>query len=491
MKCSSQESYKLIHEGSLALSKVEAAGVRVNMEYLDQTIGDVQRRIWKHEEKMKANAYWRKLEKKHGSKAKIGSRTQLGDLLFKDLGYKVHEYTAKSQEGERDSWRAKMDKVALDRIKHPYVQGFTAAEGLKKVLSTYLDGYKREAVQGRDGCWYIHPVYNLNIASTYRSTCNLPNFQNVPKRNEEMWRLVRQCFMPHPGHHMVEIDFSTLEVRIAYCYHQDPVMRKYLTDKTTDMHRDMAMQLFKVSKWDASYKKTLRDSSKNQFVFPEFYGSVYFQIAKNIWERMKRDKWAMPGGNDGLPVLIKDWLKKHGIKKLGNCNPQEEPLPGTFEHHVQKVERELWNKFKVYDNWKREWYNQYQDAGSLEMHTGFVVNTHLSRNECINYPVQGSAFHCLLWCMTRMVEWIDKYSMRSRVIGQVHDSLVCSVHPSELQDFLYKAKWVMCYLLPQTWKWINIPLETETSVTPIDTDWTCMTEWKECLIDGNWYDTGD
>lgn len=492
MKCSSREAYQLIHEGSIALSKVEAAGVRVDMEYLDKTINDVNRRVYRLEDQMKSNAYWRKLEKKHGSKLKISSRQQLGDLLFKDLGYKVHEYTEKSKEGDRGNWRAKMDKVALDRIKHPYVTSFVEMEGLKKILSTYLDGYKREAVKGRDGCWYVHPVYNLNIASTYRSTANLPNFQNLPKRNEAMWKLARQMLLPHPGHHMVEIDFSTLEVRIAYCYHKDPVMRRYLTDKSTDMHRDMAMQLFKIKEWHESYKKTLRDSSKNQFVFPEFYGSVYFQIAKNIWERMKRDKWILAGSNtDGQPQLIKDYLKKHGIRKLGKCDPQEEPLPGTFEHHVQKVERELWKKFKVYDQWKRQNYEDYQENGFLEMLTGFVVNTNLSRNECSNYGTQGSAFHCLLWCMTQMVNWTEKYSMRSKVVGQVHDSLVCSVHPAELQEFLHRAKWVMQYLLPRHWKWIIIPLETESDVGPVDANWTEVKPWIEDDIDGDWLSVED
>jgi len=175
-----------------------------------------------------------------------------------------------------------------------------------------------------------------------------------------------------------------------------------------------------------------------------------------------------------------------GITKLGECDPEFDPEKGTFEYHVQKVERELWSKFSVYAKWKDEIWNSYQNTGSLKMHTGFVVNTILKRNEVINYGTQGPAFHCLLWSLIQMVSWIEKHKMRSRVIGQVHDSLVCSVHPKELQDFLYHAKYVMTYLLPQKWKWITIPLETESSVAPVDANWTEQDEWKLDPVDGIW-----
>lgn len=486
-RCSTPEAYQLLHDGSLALSKVEAAGVRIDMEYLNDTTTKITQRIANIEGGMKKTKVWKAWTKKFGLGAKMGSRPQLSKLLFEDMGYKIHEYTDKTKDLAQRFRKAKMDKTALERVKHPFVSLFLEAEAQKKVLSTYLDGLRREAVKAKDGCWYIHPSYNLNIASTYRSTCNLPNFQNVPKRNEEMWKLVRRNYLPHPGHHLVEIDFNTLEVRIAYCYHKDPVMFKYLTDPTTDMHRDMAMKLFKLEFWDNDFKKTLRDSAKNQLVFPEFYGSVYFQCAKNIWERMKRDKWKMGANEQGTgTATVLEHLKKLGIKKLGKCDPERDPEKGTFEWHVQQVEKELWNTFSVYAKWKQECVFKYQQTGSLEMLTGFIVNTNLKRNEITNYGTQGSASHCLLWSLIQMVNWIDKYDMKSRVIGQVHDSLVASVHPRELQDFLHRAKWVMQYLLPRHWDWIQIPLVTESDVAPVDEPWTETKLWVEDALDGDW-----
>lgn len=488
-KCSSQESYRLIHEGSLALSRISANGVRINEKYLTEKTTQLKQEISELETTMKKDRIWKIWERTYGMKAEIGKRQQLSKVLHEKLGYKIHDYTEKSKELEKKHWRAKTDKTALERIKEPFVQQFLKIEGKKKTLSTYFIGLEREMVLARDGCWYIHPIYNLNIASTYRSTCTAPNFQNVPKRDEEMYKLVRQCYLPHPGHHLVEIDFSTLEVRIAYCYHQDPVMRKYLTDKTTDMHRDMASELFLLDKEEIARwgKKTCRDSAKNQFVFPEFYGSVYFQCAKNIWERMKRQKWEI-GTSDSDQVLqtVMQNLKKKGISKLGKCDPELEAVKGTFEYHVQQVEKKLWSTFKVYSQWKREWFDAYMRTGSFEMLTGFVVNTGHKRNDVINYPVQGSAFHCLLWCLIELDKWLIKHDMKSKIIGEIHDSMVLSVHPSELQEVLHRAHWIMTYLLPQAWKWINIPLEIEIDVAPVDEDWTKQKQWIEHPEDGYW-----
>ncbi len=58
-------------------------------------------------------------------------------------------------------------------------------------------------------------------------------------------------------------------------------------------------------------------SRRNGVTFPMFYGSVWFQCAPAIWERMLREKWIMPGTD----MLVIKWLKKHGIRELGNCKP--------------------------------------------------------------------------------------------------------------------------------------------------------------------------
>ena len=473
MKTSSDAARQLLTEGQLVHAEIEATGVRVNMPYLRATTQEITDKVSDLVAAMKKSSVYRLWEREFGTRTNLDSPKQLAKILFDKLGHPVKYRTDKTQQ-------AKTDKLALDHIDLPFVRKYETARNLNKTLKTYLAGISRHAVRHADGEWYVHCNYNLNVASTYRSTCNDINFQNVPKRDEGMSRFVRRCYLPLPGHHMVEIDFSTLEVRVAYCYHKDPRMETYLRDKSTDMHRDTAADLFKLPlslliEHAKEAKKTVRDSAKNQFVFPEFYGSVWFQCAQNIWEAMGRKKWTVPGGKQ----LLIDYMRDKGIRELGSTDPRQDPQKGTFAHHVREVERKLWKRFSVYDKWKREWFEQYQRRGWFEMFTGFVVSTQHSRNDVINYPVQGAAFHCLMWCLIQLNKWIRKYDLESRIVGQIHDCMVLSVSPAELQDVLTYCHWLMTVALPRAWKWICIPMETESEVADVDADWSEERAWKK------------
>lgn len=467
------EALRLLHEGSECLSRIEAAGVRVNVDYLESTITKTQEAIKELENRMRADEVYKVWRKAFGDRTKLGGREQLATVLFDKMKYQPKEFTA--------TGRAKADKDALDDIDLPFVRDFCQVENLKKTMGTYLFGIKREMLKHGKYHWYVHPIYNLHTTSTYRSSCDNPNFQNVPKRNPEMAKKIRPCYMPHPGHHMVEFDFSQLEVRVSVGYNLDQVLMKYVTDPTTDMHRDVAMQLFKIdpkeyAKHKDYFKKTVRDSAKNQFVFPEFYGSVFFNCAANIWKMMLRRDYRF--GEKGRPMV--EHLRDCGITGLGekvshwegDQKGRIQTTAGTFIDHCRKVEEDFWQKrFRTYTLWKQRWFEKYQRDGGFSMFTGFAVNTVLSRNDVINYPIQGSAFHCLLWCLIMIDKWLRRYKMRSRIIGEIHDSMILSVHPAELQDVLNFCYKTMTKDLLKHWRWINVPLEAEADVGPVDGHW--------------------
>jgi len=169
---------------------------------------------------------------------------------------------------------------------------------------------------------------------------------------------------------------------------------------------------------------------------------------------------------------LKDHLASEGITRLGRCDPKQAARPGTFEHHLKKVEEDFWGRrFKVYDKWKRKGWGDYQKSGWIKLLTGFVIHGHFKRNDCINYPVQGAAFHCLLWCLIQMVNWLERRKMKSVIVGQIHDSIVADVHKDELEMFLKKVKYVMTTDLQKHWPWVIVPLEVEAEVVPLGGTW--------------------
>ena len=153
---------------------------------------------------------------------------------------------------------------------------------------------------------------------------------------------------------------------------------------------------------------------------------------------------------------------------MGLCKAGQryDTQPGTFEHHIKKVEERFWGeRFTKYDAWRKKLWKDYLANGYFRMLTGFLVKGVYKRNEVINSPVQGAAFHCLLWALIRLVKWLRKSKMRSRVVGQIHDSIIADVHRSELQDYLAMARQLLVVDIREYYRWLDvIPLGVEAEV---------------------------
>jgi DNA polymerase-1 len=444
-KPATPEAYQLLHQGTLALAEVEVAGMKIDVDYLNKSIKRTNSQIKEIESELEGDKLFRIWRRINRDKTNLGSRQQLARVL-------VAEGILKNVQINPKTNFVKADETALEKTGHPFVAKYIKMEKLKKAESTYLRGIKREVVDG-----FIHPIFNLNIPITYRGSCECPNTNNQPKQIEEMAKLVRTAFIPRKNHVLIELDFKGVEVCVAACYNKDPNLISYVKDKTKDMHRDTAADLFKCDIKDVS--KDMRFHAKNQFVFAEFYGSVFQQCAPSLWESIKRHDLTM---SDGTKVL--EHLRENGIKSLGPCTFDREyqTKKGTYEHLVKAVEESFWgDRFKVYAKWKEDWWKQYLKRGWAEYHTGFVIRGLYKRNEVINYPIQGSAFHCLLWCLIKLIKWIRKHKMKSRVINQVHDSLICDVHEKELEVFLGKALHLMRNEILKHWPWLIVPLDVE------------------------------
>jgi DNA polymerase-1 len=312
-----------------------------------------------------------------------------------------------------------------------------------KLHSTYFKNVRREVQDG-----FVRPSFPLNLVSSYRSSSQNPNFQNQPTRDPKIAKLIRSAFVPREGNVLVEIDYVAAEVRCAACYHLDPTMIKYI-ETGYDLHRDMAAECFKMPKDQVT--KGVRYLGKNGFVFPAFYGSWYLEIAQNLWDAAAKE--------EGL----RDHLRSQGIDGLGACDPQQAPREGSFEAHMKGVCDNFWGqRFPVYDEWRNDWFRKYQERGWFKSLTGFVYSGIYKRNEVINYPVQGSAFHWLLWDLIQIQKKIHKTG--ALIVGQIHDSLLLDVPRHALEDVVALVQDVMCVQVRKHWGWIIVPLDIEVEV---------------------------
>jgi DNA polymerase-1 len=446
------QAYDLLHKGTLALARAEQQGIRVDREYVESEKQRLTQKINELEQRFKQSRLYQHWA--HTTKTvNINSNAQLAHFLY-DVKKLTPAYTTESGQGATD-------EAALQQLGMEELRDLIEIRKLRKVRDTYLDAYLREQVDG-----YIHPFFNLHLVRTYRSSSDSPNFQNIPHRDAEAMQIVRRGLFPRPGHRILEMDFSNLEVRIATCYHKDPKMITYIKDPTTDMHRDMAKQLFILDEYDKKKHYILRQAAKNGFVFPEFYGDYYGNCAVGMactWGQLPKGRWQR---GQGIPLdteqfTLADHLIAKGIPSLAK-----------FTDHVKAVEKDFWeNRFPDYATWKDRWWRMYQKHGYIDLLTGFRCTGVMSRNEVINTPVQGAAFHCLLWAFIELDRRMQEEHWDTKLIGQIHDSIIMDVLPEELPHVVSVIRQVTCEALPQAWPWIIVPLDVEIEVAPTDGSW--------------------
>lgn len=452
LKPATLDAYQLLHQGSLALAQVEANGVKVDTDYLDRAMKKADRKINRIEKELKEDEVYRTWKKRFGDRTKIGSLTQLAEVIFGIMKYPTENFTA--------TGKYKADEDAFLDVDLPFVKKYFEAKKWRNDKSTFLGGILKHVEE--DG--FLHPSYNLHFVKTYRSSSDKPNFQNYPIRNEDRASLIRRAFVPRGEDYLIgEVDFSGAEVKVAAFYNKDPTLISYVKDPTKDMHRDQAMECYKLTKEQVS--KNTRYCAKNMFVFPEFYGSYYRDCSRNLWEAIDRMSLAYPDGSIGL----REHLQKNGIRSPGKFDGN--PSPGTFEYHIKQVEERFWKKFHVYAEWKKQWEKDYYKNGGYQLLSGFVVNGIYKRNEIINGAVQGTSFHCLLWTLIQFQKWLTKYKMKTRIVGQIHDSIVPDFHKRELEDCLAIIHHIVTVQLPKHWPWIIVPMEIEAEIAPEGKSW--------------------
>ena len=436
----SNGAYQLLHEGTLCFADIEANGLHINVDYYKQAkknmidiVADLEQKIMQTKEGQMWKQYY-------GHKLNLNSHPQLGDILFNKLKYTSTKVTEKAK-------KPATDDQSLSKINTPFTSLYLKRAKLKKAATTYIDAFLREEVNG-----VIHPFLGLVGVRTYRSQGDHPNLLNIPIRDPEIGKLIRTGIKPSHGNRLVERDYKGIEVSIAASYNHDPVLLHDII--RGDMHRDTAMDCFILKKEQMT--KNIRFLGKNEAVFPWFYSDWYKSTARNMYEHIDDKQYSTKQG-----VLLRAHLASVGIKTYRQ-----------FESHLEKVFDRFWNKkYKVYTAWKRQWVKDYWKKGYFDTLTGFRCSAIMDDKQAVNYPIQGSAFHCLLWSLIQLNNWLKKENMKSKIVLQVYDCVLTDEHPSESAIIEKKAKEIMTIDLPRHFPWITAPMLIETEATEIDGNW--------------------
>jgi len=119
--------------------------------------------------------------------------------------------------------------------------------------SMFLDPLDKFLYRGK-----LHTNYNQTIGETHgtrfgRLSCNFPNLQQVPKRDQQLGKIYRRMFVPNDNYIFIEYDYSQAEPRLYSHYSDEPALLKgYNSIPFIDMHTIAA-----------EYMNVSRDVAKN------------------------------------------------------------------------------------------------------------------------------------------------------------------------------------------------------------------------------------
>lgn len=456
------DAYKLFHDGALAFSRSEQHGLHIDVELLEIQKKKLTKHIKRIETKIYESKFYKDWNKYTKGKPSLNSPDQLSKYLYNTLNIKPYKLT-KTGKGSTD-----IDSLKMLGI--PALKLMLKRSSYLQLRDTFLNGIHREQVDG-----ILHFFLNLHLVVTYRGSSSKINFQNLPNRDEYQMEMIRSCIIPSKGNQLFEMDFSGIEVAVGAAYHKDPKMIEYVSDPKSDMHGDMAEQIFMIDKFDINKHKehnTLRKCAKNSFVFPEFYGSYYKSCAEYIcrdWTELPARKWKK---KDGIFIdsdtTIGNHLISKGIKSYDN-----------FINHLQEIEKDFWgNRFKVYDEWKQDQWKMYQKYGYIPLKTGFVCSALMGERNVGNSPIQGTAFHCLLWTYIEVEKELMLRNLKTKPIGQIHDAIVFDLYPPELHEVHRIVQQIGTIKLPEAFKWLNVPLRIKAELCPVDGSWAEREDWN-------------
>jgi DNA polymerase-1 len=373
------------------LIDMECTGVALNVEFLQGMSRELHQRLGELE---------RDIQQGVGYAFNINSSQQLSDALFIKLGLP----TDGLQKGVSGRYSTAAEVLEGLRGKHPVLDLLLEHRQLSKIKSTYVDALPL-LVNPHTG--RLHTSWNQTGTVTGRISSSDPNLQNIPIRTD-LGRRVRQAFVARPGCKLLGADYSQVELRIlAHVSADENLLAAF--QRGEDIHASTAARIMSVPL---------------EQVTPDMR-----RLAKAI--------------NFGLIYGMSDW----GLaSRTGLSTEEATDFSNKYFAQFPRV-RQYLARIK----------QQAADQGYVEtvlgrkryfpeLQPGSKVNPGLkaaAQRMAVNHPIQGTAADIIKIAMIRLHDELQRQSLESKMILQVHDELVLEAPDAEVDRVSALVKEVM------------------------------------------------
>jgi DNA polymerase-1 len=379
------------------LGRMERAGIAMDTDYLDV--------LWSTFAAQgidAANAAYAEI----GREVNLGSPKQLQTVLFDELNMPKTKRTKTGYTTDADALIALHDQTG-----HPFLTHLLRHRDVTK-LRTTIEGLQKAV--GDDG--RIHTTYLQTIAATGRLSSTDPNLQNVPIRTEE-GRQIRSAFIAGAGYDgLITADYSQIEMRImAHLSGDAGLIEAFRSGE--DLHTFVASKAFNLPPEEVTADLRRRVKAMS-------YGLAYGLSAFGLSGQLKISV------EDARDQMDAYFARFGGIRDYLRRSVDEARLSGYTQ---TLFGRRRYLPDLTSDNRQRR---------------------ELAERVALNAPIQGSAADIIKVAMINVQRRIDAEGLRSRMLLQVHDELVCEIGPGETEAITRVLKEEMGGAYP-----LDVPLE--------------------------------
>ncbi len=326
----------------------------------------------------------------------VGSPKQLGEVLFGEMGIPGGR---KSKGGTYSTDSGVLEVIAAQG--HDIARRVLDWRQLAKLKGTYTDALV-EDINPRTG--RVHTSFSLAATNTGRLSSNEPNLQNIPVRTEE-GRKIREAFVPEPGHRLISVDYSQIELRLVAHIAGIATLRQAFRDGI-DIHAMTASQVFGVPL--AGMTPEIRRRAKT-INFGIIYGISPFGLAAQLGIPQSEAK-----------AFIDAYLERFSELKA----------------YMDRTKKECRERGFVTTLYGRK------------VHIPAIKDPNPARRgfaerQAINAPIQGTAADIIKRAMVRIPGALARAGLTTRMLLQVHDELLLEAPEGEAEQAAALVKQVM------------------------------------------------
>ncbi len=352
------------------LARMEDAGVRIDLDFLNELREDLSKQCDELERRIHAHA---------GEPFVINSVPQLRRVLFEQLGLTPVKKTKTGPSTDADS----LQKMAAVNA-HPILEDLLRYREVEKLRSTYADALP-PLVQA-DG--RIHATFNQIATTTGRISSESPNLQNVPVRTAD-GREMRKAFVADDGCGLLTADYSQIELRVLAHLAEDPGLIDAFA-RDADVHTTTAARVFGVDEADV-------DAFQRRFAKVVNYGLAYGMEAYGLGQRLD--------------------IPTEEAREILDAYFASFPKVKTYMEETVREARRRGYTTTIFGRRR-----QISELAS----DNFRIRQ-MGERMAQNAPVQGSAADIFKLAMIQLDTALEEAALRSRMLLTVHDELVLEV----------------------------------------------------------------